>query len=102
MPTMAYDRQTGIATAYGYTGSGVSTANLSGRLLADQITERETALTQLPMATHHSPNWEPEPLRWLGVRYVSWGVKKVTEETERTGQVPDRPTLKLAQRWFEW
>jgi glycine/D-amino acid oxidase-like deaminating enzyme len=102
MPTMAYDRQTGIATAYGYTGSGVSTANLSGRLLADQITERETALTQLPMATHHSPDWEPEPLRWLGVRYVSWGVKKVTEETERTGQVPDRPTLKLAQRWFEW
>lgn len=102
MPTMAYDRRTGIATAYGYTGSGVSTANLSGRLLADQITERDTALTQLPMATHHSPNWEPEPLRWLGTRYVSWGIRKVTEEAERTGEVPNRPTLKLAQKWFDW
>jgi glycine/D-amino acid oxidase-like deaminating enzyme len=102
MPTMAYDKRTGVATAYGYTGSGVSTANLSGRLLADQITERDTPLTHLPMATHHSPNWEPEPLRWLGVRYVSWGMRKLTEETERTGAVPNRPTLKLAQRWFDW
>ena len=102
MPTMAYDRRTGIATAYGYTGSGVSTANLSGRVLADQITERDTALTHMPMALHHSPNWEPEPLRWMGIRYVSWGVGKTTVETERTGKVPDRPTLKLAQRWFDW
>lgn len=102
MPTMAYDKRTGIATAYGYTGSGVSTANLSGRLLADQITERDTALTQLPMAKHHSRDWEPEPLRWLGVKYVSWGVRKLTEETERTGVAPERPTLKLAQRWFDW
>jgi glycine/D-amino acid oxidase-like deaminating enzyme len=102
MPTMAYDRQTGIATAYGYTGSGVSTANLSGRLLADQITERDTDLTKLPMATHHSPNWEPEPLRWLGTRYVSWGIQKVTAEAERTGEVPNRPTLKMAQKWFDW
>lgn len=101
MPTMAYNRRTGIATAYGYTGSGVSTANLSGRLLADQITERDTDLTRLPMARHHSPNWEPEPLRWLGVRYVSWGMRKLTEEAERTGKVRTRPTLKLAQRWFD-
>jgi hypothetical protein len=24
-------------------------------------------LTHLPWVNHHSPNWEPEPLRWLGV-----------------------------------
>jgi glycine/D-amino acid oxidase-like deaminating enzyme len=101
MPTMAYDRRTGVATAYGYTGSGVSTANLSGRLLADQITERDTPLTQLPMATHHSRDWEPEPLRWAGVRFTSWGMRKVMAETERTGHAPDRPLLKLAQRWFD-
>jgi hypothetical protein len=38
----------------------------------------------------------------MGVRYVSWGIRKVTEETERTGKAPDRPTLKLAQKWFDW
>jgi hypothetical protein len=29
-------------------------------------------------------------------------MRKLTEETERTGTVPNRPTIKLAQRWFDW
>src|SRR5690606_7333605 len=37
MPTMSFNRQTGVATARGYTGQGVSTTNLSGRILADLI-----------------------------------------------------------------
>ena len=37
-PTMAFDPRTGIATARGYIGHGVSTTNLAGRVLTDLIT----------------------------------------------------------------
>ena len=33
----------------------------------DLITGRESDLTTLPWVGHKSPNWEPEPLRWLGI-----------------------------------
>jgi len=61
-----YDPATGIATAGGYVGDGLSTTNLAGRTLADLITGRDTAVTRLPWAGHRSPSWEPEPLRFAG------------------------------------
>jgi glycine/D-amino acid oxidase-like deaminating enzyme len=100
MPTMAYDRATGVARAYGYTGEGVATANLSGRTIADQITERDTPLTRLPMATHRSRDWEPEPLRWLGSKVVMGGYQRMEEQAEKMGTYPEKPTL--AQRLFRW
>ncbi|MGH8862648.1 MAG: NAD(P)/FAD-dependent oxidoreductase [Jatrophihabitantaceae bacterium] len=65
-PSVGLDRTTGLASAGGYVGDGVSTTNLAGRTLADLITGRDTALTALPWVGHRSPDWEPEPLRWLG------------------------------------
>ena len=62
----AYDPATGIATAGGYVGDGLSTTNLAGRTLTDLILGRETELTELPWANHRSPRWEPEPLRFVG------------------------------------
>ena len=53
--------------AGGYVGDGVALSNLAGRTLADLVTARDTALTQLPWVQHLSRRWEPEPLRWLGV-----------------------------------
>ena len=38
-----------------------------GRTLADLILRRETDLVRLPFVGHRSRNWEPEPLRWIGV-----------------------------------
>jgi glycine/D-amino acid oxidase-like deaminating enzyme len=61
------DRSTGLGWAGGYVGDGVSTTNLAGRTLADLITGTESEITRLPWVGHHSPRWEPEPLRWLGV-----------------------------------
>ena len=93
MPTMSYDPKIGVATARGYTGQGVATANLSGRTLADLILGRDTAITHLPTANHRSRPWEPEPLRWLGVRYVQRGLKRVDERAERTGEPPTGRSL---------
>ena len=52
MPTMSYDPSKGVATARGYTGQGVATANLSGRTLADLILGRDTGITRLPTVNH--------------------------------------------------
>lgn len=62
----AYDPATGIATAGGYVGDGLSTTNLAGRTLADLITRTDSELVRLPWTGHRSPSWEPEPLRFLG------------------------------------
>ena len=93
MPTMSYDSTSGIATARGYTGQGVATANLSGRTLADLILGRDTSITRLPAVNHESRPWEPEPLRWLGARYVQRGLMKVDDRAERTGEPPTGKSL---------
>jgi glycine/D-amino acid oxidase-like deaminating enzyme len=88
MPTMSHDPASGLATARGYTGQGVATANLSGRTLADLILGRQTAITRLPTVNHETRPWEPEPLRWLGTRYVQCGLMRVDDRAERTGEPP--------------
>jgi glycine/D-amino acid oxidase-like deaminating enzyme len=93
MPTMSYDQKSGLATARGYTGQGVATANLSGQTLADLILGRDTAVTRLPTVNHGTRAWEPEPLRWLGARYVQRGLMKVDDRAERTGEPPTGKTL---------
>jgi glycine/D-amino acid oxidase-like deaminating enzyme len=88
MPTMSYDARTGLATARGYTGQGVATANLSGRVLTDLITGEQSDLTTLPPVNHENRNWEPEPLRWLGVRLVQSGFGALDAKGEATGKPP--------------
>jgi glycine/D-amino acid oxidase-like deaminating enzyme len=65
--SVGFDRERGLAWAGGYVGDGVATANLAGRTLAQLITGRASDLTDLPWVGHRSRDWEPEPLRWLGV-----------------------------------
>jgi glycine/D-amino acid oxidase-like deaminating enzyme len=100
MPVMSYDRKTGVAMAYGYTGEGVATTNLSGRVLADLITEADTGLTDLPMTRHQPLDWEPEPLRWLGYSIVRQGRYRADEQLERSGRHPEHPSI--AQRLWDF
>jgi len=64
--SVGYDPATRIGRAGGYVGDGLSTTNLAGRTLADLLTGADTELTRLPWVGHRSPDWEPEPLRFLG------------------------------------
>jgi glycine/D-amino acid oxidase-like deaminating enzyme len=93
LPTMSYDPSEGVATARGYTGQGVATTNLSGRTLADLILGRDSAVTGLPSVNHEPRSWEPEPLRWLGARYVQRGLARTDNHAEQTGQPPTGKTL---------
>jgi len=98
IPQFGFQPNSGLAFAYGYTGHGVATSNLAGRTLADLITGRESELTSLALVGHHSPDWEPEPLRWIGVRYVQAGLARLDARGERTGRAPSRwdPAMRMA------
>ncbi len=84
--SVGLDRATGLAWAGGYVGDGVATTNLAGRTLADLITGADTPLTALPWVGHRSPNWEPEPLRWLGVNAGLWTMKLADRSEARRGR----------------
>jgi glycine/D-amino acid oxidase-like deaminating enzyme len=86
IPTMRYDRASGVATAHGYTGEGVAATNLGGRVLADLITGTDSAITHLPMVGHHSRPWEPEPLRFLAARWLQGASLRLDEKAARTGR----------------
>jgi glycine/D-amino acid oxidase-like deaminating enzyme len=68
MASVHFDEATGIAVAGGYVGDGVAASNLAGRTLRDLLLDRKSTLVELPWVGHRSPRWEPEPLRWTGVR----------------------------------
>ena len=93
MPSFRFDRRTGIGVACGYTGQGVATTNLAGRVLADLIVSGTTEFAELPMVGHRPRRWEPEPLRWLAARYLQGALARVDAKAARTGRAPTGRTL---------
>jgi glycine/D-amino acid oxidase-like deaminating enzyme len=87
--SVGFDRAQGMAWAGGYVGDGVATTNLAGRTLADLITGDDSDLTHLPWVNHHSRQWEPEPLRWLGVN-AGLLTMKLADRTETRQGRPSR------------
>jgi glycine/D-amino acid oxidase-like deaminating enzyme len=85
MPAVAFDPATRIGFARGYTGQGVSTTNLAGRVLAGLIAGRRSGLETLPLAQRQSPAWEREPLRWIVVRYMQDAFLRI-DTAAKTGQ----------------
>ena len=67
-PSVGVDARAGLAWAGGYVGEGVAASNLAGRTLAELILARESERVRLPLVGPPFPSWEPEPLRWIGVR----------------------------------
>ncbi len=57
----------------------MAVTNLAGRTLAELVTGKQTELSSLPWVNHHSPLWEPEPLRWIGAQ----SVKKLADSSDR-------------------
>ena len=82
MPAVRFDEGARTGSIMGYTGQGVSTSYLAGRLLAGLIAKTKTGLEELPLARRRSPNWEIEPLRWLVVRYMQNAFLRLDEAAE--------------------
>jgi glycine/D-amino acid oxidase-like deaminating enzyme len=83
--SVRFDQATGLASAGGYVGDGLSTTNLAGRTLADLLTGTASDLAALPWVGHRSPDWEPEPLRFAGANagLVAAGLADTEERITR-------------------
>ena len=94
---VALDRSTGLGWAGGYVGHGVTAANLAGRTLADLVLRHDTDRTALPWVGHRARDWEPEPLRWLGVRGL-YTAYQLADRHEARGRATTSPIAALADR----
>ncbi|MFF8448111.1 NAD(P)/FAD-dependent oxidoreductase [Streptomyces leeuwenhoekii] len=95
--SVVLDRSTGVGWAGGYVGSGVATANLAARTLCDLVRldagqGGRTELTELPWVGHRVRRWEPEPLRWLGVRGL-YAVYRAADRRERSSRSAESSRL---------
>ena len=93
--TVRLDPATGLGTAGGYVGNGVTTANLAGRTLRDLVLGESTELTRLPWVGHTARDWEPEPLRWIGARLV-YGLYRAADRREQASSAPRTSRLARA------
>jgi glycine/D-amino acid oxidase-like deaminating enzyme len=82
--SVTFDPSTGLGWAGGYVGSGLTTTNLAGQTLADLVLGRESNLVRLPWVGREVRRWEPEPLRWLGVRAM-YGLYRAADRREDKG-----------------
>ena len=82
--SVGVDRRTGLGWAGGYVGHGVTATNLAGRTLRDLVLREPTDLTALPWVDHRVRRWEPEPLRWLGVKAM-YGLYRAADRHEDEG-----------------
>ena len=96
LPGVNFDQRTGHGVLGGYVGEGVAASNLAGRTMAELICERDTERTSLPWVGVTSRRWEPEPLRWLGVR-ISRALLGVADGRELRRGRPDRLTSGIAK-----
>lgn len=97
-PSVGLDRSTGQAWAGPYVGDGVATSNLAGRVLRNLILGYDEPINELPIVNHRSPQWEPEPFRWLGVNggLLAAGLgdveERITRRPSRISNVLERLT----------
>jgi glycine/D-amino acid oxidase-like deaminating enzyme len=95
-PTVAFDRATGVGSAGGYVGSGLTTTNLAARVLTELVLQRESPLTTLPWVRPSAPRWEPEPLRFIGANLV-YGLYRAADRRESASDSHrDDPRARLA------
>jgi glycine/D-amino acid oxidase-like deaminating enzyme len=87
MPSVGFDPETRLAQLYGYTGRGVSTTAMCGRLLAGLIGGKPTGLEDLPFHRRRAPRWEIEPFRWAAVRYLQNAYGRI-DEADGAGRKP--------------
>lgn len=73
-----------IAYGLGYTGHGIGTTRVAGRILAELSLGRRGGLTELAMVRHTPFPYPPEPLRSLAVRAVTRALRRV-DAGERPG-----------------
>lgn len=86
LPTVHFDAGRRIGYSYGYTGHGVITGAICARALAGLVTGHAPD-QHAPYIRDKAPNWEVEPLRWAGIRYVQNAYLRM-DIAEAAGRAP--------------
>jgi glycine/D-amino acid oxidase-like deaminating enzyme len=66
-PYLYWDRPSGLARLGGYAGDGVTMSYLASKIIAHEILEKPSELSELHFVNRKIRKWEPEPIRYLGV-----------------------------------
>ncbi|WP_430297671.1 NAD(P)/FAD-dependent oxidoreductase [Sinomonas sp. B1-1] len=79
---VSWDPVRGIGSSVGYAGHGVTSAFVGGRTLAELALGYDSPRTRLPWVGYSARDWEPEPIRWVGVHamYRLFGIADAWEE----------------------
>jgi glycine/D-amino acid oxidase-like deaminating enzyme len=93
MPSVSFDRSTGLGWAGGYVGDGVACSALAGQTLADLVLGRDTDRVTLPWVNHSWRRWEPEPFRWVGIRGMNALMASADAQEAKTGRPARRAHL---------
>jgi len=69
-PSVNFDPERRFGWAGGYFGNGVGATHLAGQTMADLVMGNDTECTHTPWVNPvgRHKKWEPEPVRWLGVK----------------------------------
>jgi glycine/D-amino acid oxidase-like deaminating enzyme len=78
-----------ISFGAGYSGNGVAPSHLGGRVLASFALDRDDEFAAAAGALRPHAKLPPEPIRYLGGRFVRDGVVR-KEQAEDEGREPDR------------
>ncbi len=84
-PYVRVDRRQGLAALGGYVGDGVVMSYVAGRAMAHLLAEHPDPAEGLPFVGHRARNWEPEPLRWLGIAGAMHAAELADRHEARTG-----------------
>ena len=81
--SVRFDRRSGLGLAQGYAGHGVTSAYLAAKSLAETVQGISTGDASLPWVGRQTRQWEPEPVRWIGVHamyrmfsYADWAEER--------------------------
>jgi glycine/D-amino acid oxidase-like deaminating enzyme len=80
-PSVIADPASGVAMAGGYVGEGVAASNLAARMLVEMSLDGGGPLSELAWAGRTPRRWEPEPLRFAGIRSV-YGLYRAADRLE--------------------
>jgi len=75
-----------VSYGLGFTGHGLGSTRIAGRILAHLALERPSELLSLPLVTRRPFPYPPEPLRGLAVRRVTNALRRV-DQGERPGMM---------------
>lgn len=93
---VTHDPASGVLTAGGYVGHGLSGTNLAARTVRDLVLGEATELTRLPWVGRRPRNWEIEPVRWVGATALYAAYRFADRREYRSDRTDTHPVARLA------